>query len=176
MALIIEDGTNVAGAEAYSSVTDCSAWAVKYYGHALTGSNDDKEAAIRRAVAYLDGLKWKGIRTHGRGQALAWPRAGATDCEGLSIGANDIPPEVIFSQHVFARAEFQSPGILTPSVNLGAVVRREKVDVIEQEFDTSRMQGTVNELRPLLTMALDKIGCLLSSKPGERAAPWAVVV
>lgn len=176
MALIIENGTGVAGAEAYADVADCSAWAVLFYGHSLTGNTADKEAAIRRAVAYMDGLAWKGTRTFGRGQSLAWPRTGSTDCEGLSIGANTIPPEVIYAQHVFARAEFQSPGILAPSVNLGAVVRREKVDVIEQEFDTSRMQGTVDELRPLLTMALDKIGCLLASKPGERGAPWAVAV
>lgn len=176
MALIIENGTGVAGAEAYADVTACSDWAVLFYGHALTGSNPGKEAAIRRAVAYMDGLAWKGARTFGRGQSLAWPRKDVIDCEGLSIGANDIPSEVIYAQHVFARAEFQSPGILSPSVNLGAVVRREKVDVIEQEFDTSRMQGTVDELRPLLTMAIDRIGCLLASKPGDRSTPWAVAV
>jgi len=176
MALIIENGTNVAGAEAYADVTACSAWATAFYGHALTGSTADKEAAIRRAVAYMDSLSWKGTRTHGRGQSLAWPRSGVTDCEGLSIASNAIPPEVIYAQHVFARVEFQSPGILSPSVSLGAVVKREKVDVIEQEFDTSRMQGTVDELRTIVTGAMDRIGCLLAYKPGDRAMPWAVAV
>lgn len=176
MALIVEDGTNVAGADAYDSVAGCSAWAVKYFGHALTGSNDDKEAAIRRVVAYLDGLKWKGTRTHGRGQSRAWPRDGVTDCEGLYIASDVIPPELIFAQHVLARVEFQSPGALSPSLNLGGVVKREKVDVIEVEYDTARLQGNAQEMRPIITMAMDKIGCLLASKPGERAAPWAVAV
>lgn len=176
MALIIEDGTGKADAEAYAGVADCSAWAVKYYGHALTGSDADKEAAIRRAVAYLDALKWKGARAHGRSQALAWPRSGASDCEGIAIASNVVPAEVIYAQHVLARAEFQSPGILSPSVTLGAVVKREKVDVIEQEFDTSRLQGTADELRPLVTMAMDRIACLLSVKPGAPRQPWAVTV
>lgn len=176
MALIIEDGTNVAGADAYASVADCSAWAVNYYGQALTGIPTDKEAAIRRAVAYMNGLKWKGARTFGRDQSLAWPRQDVTDCEGLSIASNAIPAEIIFAQHVLARVEFQSPGALSPSVSLGAVVKREKVDVIEQEFDTSRLQGNIDELRPLVTMALDKIGCLLAVQPGGRHMPWAVVV
>lgn len=176
MALIVENGTNVAGADAYASVADCSAWAVKYYGHALTGSNDDKEAAIRRATAYLDGLKWKGQRTYGRSQSLAWPRDGVADCEGNAIASDEIPDELIFAQHVLARAEFQSPGILSPSVSLGAVVKREKVDVIEQEYDTSRLQGNSAELRPLVTMAMDKLQCLLAVQPGGRRIPDAVVV
>lgn len=176
MALVIETGAGLASAEAYASVADCSAWAVKYYGHALTGSEADKEAAIRRAVAYMDGLKWKGTRTHGRSQALAWPRDGVTDCEGDAIASDVIPPEVIFAQHVLARVEFQSPGALSPSVTLGNIVKRERVDVIEQEYDTSRLQGNSDEMRPLITMALDRIGCLLSSKPGGPRVPYAVVV
>lgn len=176
MALVIENGTGLPNAEAYSSVADCSDWAVKYYGHSLTGSDADKEAAIRRAVAYMDGLRWKGTRTTGRVQALAWPRSGVPDCEGSTIAANSIPQEVIFAQHVLARAEFQSPGILSPSVTLGAVTKREKVDVIEVEYDTSRLQGTADELRPLVTMAMDKLRCLLAVAPGGLRVPDAVVV
>lgn len=176
MALVIEDGTNVVGADAYSSVTDCSAWAVNYYGTAMNGSPADKEAAIRRAVAYLDGLKWKGVRAHGRDQSLSWPRDGVMDCEGLSIASNAIPPELIFAQHVLARVEFQSPGALSPSLNLGSVIKREKVDVIEVEYDTARMQGNIEEMRQVVTMAMDKIKCLLAVQPGGRRIPDAVVV
>ena len=176
MALIIENGTNVAGAEAYADVTACSAWSVAYYGSAMTGSTADKEAAIRRAVAYLDSLKWKGARTHGRDQSLAWPRDGVTDCEGLAIASDEIPDELIFAQHTLDRVEFLSPGALSPSVSLGGVVKREKVDVIEVEYDTARMQGNAQEMRPIITMAMDKIACLLAVQPGGRRIPDAVVV
>jgi len=176
MALIIETGTNVAGADAYSSVADCSAWAVAYYGSALNGDTADKEAAIRRAVTYLDSLKWKGTRTYGRDQSLAWPRSGVTDCEGSAIASDEIPSELIFAQHVLARVEFQDEGALSPSVNLSGVVKREKVDVIEVEYDTARMQGNADELRQIVTMAMDKIACLLAVQPGGRRIPDAVVV
>ena len=176
MALIVETGANIPGADCYANVTACSAWAEAYFGHALTGSTADKEASIRRATAYLDGLKWKGVRTYGRGQSLAWPRTGVKDCEGISIADNVIPAELIFAQHVLARAEFQSPGILAPSVNLGGVNKREKVDVIEVEYDTSRLQGNTDELRQIVTMAMDKLRCLLSVQPGGQRMPWAVVV
>lgn len=176
MALIIEDGTNVAGADAYASVTDCSAWADEYWDGSLSGSTSKKEAAIRRAVTYLDGLKWKGQRTYGRDQSLAWPREGVTDCEGSAIASDEIPDELIFAQHVLARVEFQKPGALSPSVNLSNVVKREKVDVIEVEYDTARMQGNADELRQIVTMAMDKIACLLAVQPGGRRIPDAVVV
>jgi len=176
MALIVETGAGVAGADCYADVTACSAWAVDYFGASLTGSPTDKEAAIRRAAAYLDGLKWKGSRTLGRGQPLAWPRSDVTDCEGLAIGANEIPAELIFAQHVLARAEFQSPGFLSPNVSLAGVNKREKVDVIEVEYDTSRLQGNAEELRQIVTMATDKLRCLLFVQPGGARMPWAVVV
>lgn len=176
MALIIEDGTNVAGADAYASVADCSAWADEYWDGSLSGSTSKKEAAIRRAVTYLNGLKWKGKRTYGRDQSLAWPRSGVTDCEGISIASDEIPAELIFAQHVLARVEFQKPGALSPSVNLSEVVKREKVDVIEVEYDTSRMQGNADALRKIVTMAMDEIACLLAVQPGGQRIPDAVVV
>jgi hypothetical protein len=176
MALTVETGSGVAGADCYADVTACSAWAVAYYGSALAGNTADKEAAIRRATAYLDGLAWKGTRTLGRGQSLAWPRSDVTDCEGLAIASDEIPGELIFAQHVLARAEFQSPGVLSPSVSLAGVNRREKVDVIEVEYDTSRLQGNAAELRQIVTMAMDKLKCLLAVQPGGARVPWAVVV
>lgn len=176
MALTVETGANVQGADCYADVVACSAWAVAHFGQSLTGNTADKEAAIRRAVAYLDGLRWKGQRTYGRDQSLAWPRSGVTDCEGLAIASNVVPAELIFAQHVLARAEFQSPGILAPSVSLAGVNKREKVDVIEVEYDTSRLQGNADELRQIVTMATDKLRCLLAVHPGGARMPWAVVV
>ena len=170
MALIVENGTNVANADCYADVAACSAWAVAYYGSSLNGNNADKEAAIRRAVAYLDSLPWKGARTYGRAQPLAWPRTGITE-----IGANEIPREVIFAQHVLARAEFQSPGVLTPSASrLG--VKREKVDVLEVEYDTSTATGSIEDARTIVTMAMDRLAGLLTRRIGGGYVPYGVTV
>lgn len=166
MALTIEDGTGIAGADAYADVTACSAYAVNYYGSSLSGSPADKEAAIRRAAAYLSTLPWKGTRAHGRDQGLAWPRDGVTDCEGYPIASNVVPGEVVAAQHELARAEFQSPGVLTPSASKAkAVVSMEKVDVIQVQYDTDNLTGTIDDIRPTVTAAMDKIKCFLASDP-----------
>ena len=56
MALIVETGAGIANAECYADVAACTAYATAFYGASLNGSPADKEAAIRRATAYLNGL------------------------------------------------------------------------------------------------------------------------
>ena len=167
MALIIENGTGVAGADAYSDVAACSAYATAYYGASLNGSPADKEAAIRRATAYLNGLAWKGTRTLGRSQSLAWPRTGVVDCEGLPIGDMEIPTDLINAQHELARAEFTSPGVLSPSLSKStAIVSSEKVDVIAITYDTDNLTGSIDDARVIVTAAMDRLKCYLSSPVG----------
>lgn len=81
MALTIEDGTGVANADSYVTVAECEAFALKYFGSNLSGSPTAKEAALRRAALFMDSLPWKGHRTFGRNQGLAWPRKDVTDGE-----------------------------------------------------------------------------------------------
>ena len=162
MALTVEDGTGVTGADCYADVTACSAYAVAYYGSALDGSPASKEAAIGRATAYLDGLRWKGTRTYGRLQSLQWPRSGVSDCEGEAIADDEIPDEVIIAQHELARAEHQSPGILSPQGSLrDSIVQREKVDVIEVAYDTSRLSASTENAQVLVDAARRRIRCFL---------------
>ena len=176
MALTVEDGTGVTGADCYADVTACSAYAVLYYGAALTGSSGDKEAAIRRATAYLDGLAWRGSRTNGRAQPLAWPRTSMVDCDGNDIASNEIPSELIIAQHELARAEFQSPGLLSPQGSLrDTMVRREKVDVIEVEYDTTRVTASTANAQVLVDAAMRRIKCFLIGG-GSQVRQTAMVV
>jgi hypothetical protein len=162
MALIIETGAGVPGADSYATVAQCEAYALAHYGSSLAGSTANKEAAMRRATAYMDGLKWRGKRTTGRVQGMAWPRVGMVDCDGNEIGANEIPVEVIAAQHEFARAEFIAPGVLSPQGSvLDAIRNRAKVDVIEVGFDTSRILPTVENLQVIVTAGMRKIDCFL---------------
>ena len=177
MALVIETGAGIANADCYADVTACSAYAVAYYGASLAGSPADKEAAIRRAAAYMNGLAWKGTRTHGRAQGLAWPRSGVTDCEGLAIGSGEIPTDVINAQHELARAEFSAPGVLSPSMARSkATVVREKVDVLEREYDTDNLTGSIDDARVIVTAAMDRLKCYLASSVTGNVRFAAVVV
>ncbi len=174
MALIIETGTGAADSQAYASAAAYVAWATAYYGAAPTASTAEIEGAILRSMGYLNTLKWRGAKANGRAQALAWPRSGMADCEGNAIASNEITAELIQSQHILTHAELASPGILSPTGGIG-VVKREKVDVIEVEYDTARMQGTIDDLRQYVTGALDLLRCF-AALPGGPRQPWAVVV
>lgn len=159
MTLVIETGAGIADAEAYADVDACSAWAVKHWGHALTGSPADKEAAIRRAVAYLNGLSWYGHKTHGREQPLAWPRAWMVDAEGYAIPADEIPAEVIEAQHMLARAEFQEPGCLAPVFT--AAKQKTLVEVKGIKWQASGAGASVSSSRAYVSDALDRLKGLI---------------
>lgn len=74
MALVIEDGTNVTGANSYASVDDL----VTYAGArkiTLPAEEADQEVLLVKAMDYLNTLtpRWRGYPTFDD-QPLAWPR------------------------------------------------------------------------------------------------------
>jgi hypothetical protein len=164
MALIIEDGTGVAGADSYVTVAECEAFAVKYYGASLAGSPANKEAALRRAALFMDSLPWKGHRTFGRNQGLAWPRKDVTDGEGQEISEGEIPEEIKDAQHIFARAEFQNPGILAPTITLTDA--KVLIEVKGIKWQPRSAPNTIEASRPVVTQAIDKVeGFFKPSQP-----------
>jgi len=174
MALVIETGAGVANADSYVTQAAFAAWVLSYWGETLTASTAVQEAALRRAALYLNTLSWSGTKTYARAQPLAWPRTDVTDCDGTAIGTGEIPDEVTTAQMQLARAEIASPGILSPQSSVSGTVKREKVDVIEIEYDTSRGTGSIDDQRVIITAALDGLRCFVSI-PGARTT-WAVVV
>ena len=176
MALTVEDGTGLADAESYIT-TD---WADTYHANRAQetwadGTDDDKEAALRRAVAYLDGRygpRFTGLRLNGRDQALMWPRVGATDTEGWAIASDVIPVEIMRAQAECAIRELDTPGFLSPDVaTTGAVQRiKKKVGPIETETEYalggSTTGGTQERLRPFLTVLDDLLMPLLGGGIG----------
>lgn len=129
MALIVEDGTGIAGAESYVSAADCADYAET---HGLTFSDDDAgDAALRRATAWLDATylsRWPGVRAHGRNQGLQWPRTGATDIDGNAIGSTEIPQEVIDANCEAACRELANAGGLSPDVTPGGIIKSASVE------------------------------------------------
>lgn len=162
MTLIIETGANVAGAEAYADAAAYVAWATAFNGAAPTATTTTTEAAIRRAVRYLDGLQWTGTKTHGRLQGLAWPRAYARDRDGLDIASNVIPPEVIEAQHMLTQAEIDAPGCLAPSVGGSG---REKVltGLGEMSWQVLPGAGSAETKRTVVLAAMDRLRGLVTS-------------
>jgi hypothetical protein len=77
MTLIIEDGSGVANANTYVSVADARAYAA-LRGLTLPASDPAVEVLLVLACDYMQQVetRFKGERTLGDGQVLAWPRAG----------------------------------------------------------------------------------------------------
>ena len=133
MALIIENGTGVAGADSFETVEQCSAFAVAYWGQSLSGNNADKEAALRRAFVLLSVMPWL---------PDLWPTFGGT-----------IPQAVKNAQSAIARVEFQSPGSLSPVYDRSQAKTLTAVGSLQ--WTAKAGPSTVEAARPVVTMAMD---------------------
>jgi hypothetical protein len=133
MALTIEDGTGIDGADSFIDVTACAQFATDYFGSNLGHSTADKEAALRRAFVILSVQPWK---------AGLWPLFGGT-----------IPAAVKNAQAAIARVEVQNPGTLSP------VYDRSKAKVLTSVgnigWTPKAGPSTVEAARPVVTMAMD---------------------
>lgn len=145
MALIIEDGTGVSNADSYETVAECEAFSLAYFGHNLTGNTASKEASLRRAFYFMQGLRWK---------AGTYPLFGGT-----------IPTAVKHAQTLFARAEHQNVGALSPTVTLGGQKVLTKVDVLG--WEVSGPEATVENSRPVVTAAYDFLRPWLDFDPAR---------
>ena len=120
---------------------------------------------LRAAFSWMKGQSWKGTKTYGRSQTGAWPRTDVEDCEGYAIDTDAIPVEVKQAQMELAWAEQQSPSTLSPSGSVrDALVSREKVDVIEVEYDTATMSASdaLAYAAVRVEAAMRLLGCFLT--------------
>ena len=133
MALTIESGTGVTGADSFITVAELDAVCTDYFAHTETGSNAMKEAAIRRAWLYLKSLSWK------------------TDYPFPTLGGT-IPADVKTAQGILAHYEKESPNGLQPSVVPGQQKVLNRVGEIGWKVTG---QAGVNAQRAVVTMADD---------------------
>lgn len=153
MSIIVETGAgsatsetlcSVAYADAYHLARGCAPWA--------TLTTAQKEEALRRASDYFEqvyGQRFNGERVNGT-QALSWPR-NSVYMNGYTLSSTTIPSLVINASAELAYKSAQ--GNLAP--DLTQAVKREKVGVLEVEYDSTSAQYTRyraidNMLAPLL--------------------------
>lgn len=111
MSLTVEDGTQVANAESYYSVTNTDTYFSSSRGDASTYAEDwtaastaTKEACLRWATRLLDKLwRWDGEQVSTT-QALRWPRRYCFDDEGNEITSTTIPNDLKYAVAEMARA------------------------------------------------------------------------
>lgn len=139
MALIVEDGTIVAGADSYVTLAYASDYHEKRGNTGwATLTSEEQEQAIRRGTDYLEQsyrLRWLGYR-RSEAQSLSWPRdevprADFTYLNQYSFYPDNVVPDEV--KKACAEAAFRAgQGELIP--DLTQLVTREKIDVIEVEY------------------------------------------
>ncbi|OSN39557.1 DnaT-like ssDNA-binding protein [Pseudomonas syringae] len=159
----------------YGTVADADAYHAARANTAWTGGDMAKQAALIRASAYIDGKfqaqnscgRWEslfsGVKTGGRAQALQWPRTGATDTEGHAIPADETPIEVVQATYEAALREIALPGSLSPDYVASTAIKRQKVDVLEIEYQAPSTVAGV-PTRPVITIVDELIAPLLGCK------------
>lgn len=150
MALITTPGA--ANADAYGSLDDFKTFCESVGNDISIYPDEDLEAAIRRATAYLDATY--GERFIGEAatadQALEWPRAGAYYRKKL-LPDDDIPLKVKQASFAAAFLEAEAPGSLSTSFTSTGNILREKVDVLEVQYAENK-NATLEDTTPVFSV------------------------
>jgi hypothetical protein len=147
MALIVEDGTRVPGANSYVSLADFKAWAD---ARGITyGSDATVEQQILRAMDYIEGLHFVGFKET-ETQSLQWPRVNVV-IDGFGLDASTIPAELKVSVYEATKVEIDGDSKIAP---VDRQVISETVDSISITYKDNA--GTQRNT-PALTSALRKL-------------------
>ena len=141
MALVIEDGTSVAGADSFTTDAEYVAFVADYFGVTVVAS----DPALRRAFYYMQALQWK---------SGLWPTFGGA-----------IPDAIKHAQTLFAKAEQDSVGVLSPSASGG--VRKLLTGVDTLKWSVIGDDASVEASRVIVTSAFDFLRPYLEYDPAR---------
>jgi len=148
MALVIEDGSVVSGANSYVTLAEFKAWAddrnISY-----SDSDDTLEGQLLRAMDYFERLQFIGNKAN-ENQPLQWPRTEAL-IDGYYADATEIPKEVKIA--LYEATVVQAAGN-SELENQTRKTLRERVGDIEVEYAENSENRTIT---PALQYALNRI-------------------
>ncbi|MBL8967951.1 MAG: hypothetical protein JNG85_13165 [Spirochaetaceae bacterium] len=158
--IIVEDGTGLATAQSYVSVADCTTYHAARGNAAWAAAATDslREQALVRATQALDGKRFRGVRASAA-QALEWPRFDAFDDSLYAL--EGVPAKLKAATCEAALIELATPGALSPALERGGAVRREKVGAIETEYASGAPAKTVYSVLEGLLRGLVESGSRL---------------
>ena len=145
MTITVEDGSIVSGANSYVTEAELTAYATARGVTLTTGA----EQLLIEAMDYIEAQSFIGTKKTAT-QALQWPRDNVY-VDGYYIESTTIPNDLKTAQKATALAIQNGNG---PQNVLSAAVKREKVDVIEVEYQDGAMRGTID---PKINASLKKL-------------------
>lgn len=160
MPLIIEDGTNVAGANSYVTVAEVRAYAVNR-GVTLPADDAEVEPLVFLAMDWFESHEFQGYRAYSD-QPLSFPR-GAVVIDGIEQADDSIPDRVktcVIQATIDANTLELQPSYAGSDTGQ---LQAEKVDVLSvtyfKDTDNSRRMPTLPKLQALIDPLLSpKVG------------------
>lgn len=151
MALIVEDGSGVPGANSYVTLEEARAFA-ESRGISFPTVDADLEVLLVNGFDFIESFssRFQGMRTVAS-QATTWPRSGVV-VDGYYLDKATIPQNVKLAQIRAAEATLEMD--LMPMPSAGVV--KEKIDVLEVQYDSPMPTGQVLEV-PKVMMYLDPL-------------------
>jgi hypothetical protein len=132
MALTIEDGTGVAGANSYVTLAEARTYATDR-GLSLPADDAALSVLLIKAWEYIDMEprgSYKGNKTYLTSDTAKWPRTDVM-VDGVTYASNEVPA-VVKKAQIQAAVDIQTTDP-TP-ILAGNLIKRKKVDVIETEY------------------------------------------
>ena len=157
MTLIVENGSNVANADALASLQFVTDYHTARGTTTWTGETADMETAIRRASTVVsEGYTYQGERAHLRDQVFSWPRHSVYDREGQPIESDEIPIELKKAVAEIALRELITPGAMTPDFIRSSVAKSERIGSIAVEYQHGAQSAL--DLVPMMRLVDAYIG------------------
>ena len=111
MAIIVEDGSLVSGANSYISIAEFKTWAE---ARGVDYESDYTVAQqILRAMDYIETLNFKGLK-HTETQSLQWPRDMVL-IDGYSVDADEIPAQLKAAVYEAVKLEIEGDSKFAPT-------------------------------------------------------------
>ena len=157
MAIVVEDGSQVSGANSYVTEAELSAYATAR-GTSLTV---DTEQLLIRAMDYVESLEYQGSII-AETQPLQWPRSPVI-VDGYDVSSTTIP--TLLKEGLMETA-IAIDGGTDPLADLERTTTKETVGPISVEYETGSATVTVqkitNKLKKLLTSSPDSNNITIS--------------
>lgn len=163
MSLIIEDGSIVANANSYVTVSGVNSYATAYgYSEWSDTAITDtiKEQAVLKAMRYIETLDFSGVKQEAT-QPLAFPRKELVDGDSYEVSTNFIPQKLI-------NAVCEAAMLMLPDseVNLQPVVTKQNYISAEkvQQIGVSYFSDVYNHSRDRSIIIEDMLREYLKNK------------
>lgn len=166
---VVEDGSGLAGANAYISVQSLDNYLSSYYTPS-TEPDSVKESAIKIASTYIDSNNQFRGKLLNQDQGLKWPRVNATcvtSAETIPVASDEVPSQIEYAVAEYAMR--QLAGSLQPDPNVNGKITSQTNKLGQLEQSTSYQEGSQAGNILSYPYADSLFSCLVTSSAGGQS-------